>query len=99
MSVVLDPFQDRQRGVEFQVNPAGVQADAAWTEANGADYSYDQVWDSDGRITKQGWMALLAIPFRSLRFPASGTSWGVVLWRNLPRNSEIGLTGRVCRRQ
>jgi Domain of unknown function (DUF5916) len=88
VSIVFDPFQDRQRGVEFQVNPAGVQADAAWTEANGADYSYDQVWDSDGKITKQGWMALFAIPFRSLRFPASGTTWGVVFWRNLPRNSE-----------
>jgi hypothetical protein len=32
VSVMLDPFRDRQRGVEFQVNPAGVQADAAWTE-------------------------------------------------------------------
>ena len=35
MTINLDPFQDRQRGVEFQVNPSGVQADAAWTEANG----------------------------------------------------------------
>lgn len=93
--VMLDPFQDRQRGVEFQVNPAGVQADAAWTEANGADYSYDQVWDSDGRITKQGWMALVAIPFRSLRFPASGNTWGVVFWRSLPRNSENDWWPRV----
>ena len=57
VSVILDPFQDRQRGVEFQVNPAGVQADAAWTETgNGPDYSYDQVWDSDARITvRAGW--------------------------------------------
>ena len=54
VTVMLDPFQDRQRGVEFQVNPSGVQADAAWTETSGADYSYDQVWDSDGRITQQG---------------------------------------------
>ncbi|HEV2578310.1 MAG TPA: carbohydrate binding family 9 domain-containing protein [Acidobacteriaceae bacterium] len=95
VTVNLDPFQDRQRGVEFQVNPAGVQADAAWTEANGADYSYDQVWDSEGKITSKGWMAVLAIPFRSLRFPASGTTWGVVFWRNLPRNSENDWWPRV----
>ena len=95
VSVVLDPFQDRRRGVEFQVNASGVQADAAWTETSGADYSYDQVWDSDGRITKQGWLALVAIPFRSLRFPATGTSWGVVFWRNLPRNSENDWWPRV----
>lgn len=95
VSVNLDPFQDRLRGVEFQVNPEGVQADASWTEANGADYSYDQVWDSDGRVTKKGWMALLAIPFRSLRFPAHSTNWGVVFWRNLPRNSENDFWPRV----
>jgi hypothetical protein len=95
VSIVFDPFQDRQRGVEFQVNPTGVQADAAWTEANGADYSYDQVWDSDGKITKQGWMAMFAIPFKSLRFPANGETWGVVFWRNLPRNSENDFWPRV----
>jgi len=95
VSVVLDPFQDRQRGVEFQVNPAGVQADAAWTEVNGPDYSYDQVWDSDAKITSKGWMALIALPFRSLRFPAAGHDWGVVFWRNLPRNSENDFWPRV----
>ena len=38
VTLMLDPFQDRLRGVEFQVNPAGVQADASWTESNGPDY-------------------------------------------------------------
>ena len=95
VSVILDPFQDRQRGVEFQVNPAGVQADAAWTETNGPDYSYDQVWDSDAKITTRGWTALIALPFRSVRFPAAGHDWGVVFWRNLPRNSENDFWPRV----
>ncbi len=95
VTVNLDTFQDRQRGVEFQVNPNGVQADASWTEANGADYSYDQVWDSDSRITRKGWMALLAIPFRSLRFPPRTNDWGAVFWRNLPRNSENDFWPRV----
>ena len=95
VTVNLDPFQDRLRGVEFQVNPNGVQADAAWTEANGYDYSYDQVWDSEGRITGKGWMALLAIPFRSLRFPPRSSDWGAVFWRNLPRNSENDFWPRV----
>lgn len=49
----------------LQVNVAGVQADAAWTDGSNPDYSYDQVWDSAGRATAQGWMALIAVPFRS----------------------------------
>ncbi len=96
VSVLLDPFQDRRRGVMFTVNPAGVQADAAWSESNGSDYSYDQVWDSEGRVTKDGWMALMAIPFRSLRFRSGRSDWGVVFMRNLPRNSETDFWPRVA---
>ena len=95
VSVLLDPFQDRRKGVLFTVNAAGVQADAAWTEYSNPDYSYDQVWDSEGRVTKDGWIALVAIPFRSLRFRAVGSDWGVVFSRNLPRNSEVDYWPRV----
>jgi hypothetical protein len=94
--VLLDAFQDHRTGVMFQVNAAGVQADASWSEANGPDYSYDTVWDSDGRVTKEGWMALIAIPFRSLRFHAEHRDWGVVFQRNLPRNSETDFWPRVA---
>ena len=96
VSVLLDPFQDHRRGVLFQVNPFGVQADAAYTEANGNDYSYDQVWDSAARTTRDGWMALIAIPFRSLRFRSGGQQWGVVLTRNVPRNSETDNWPRIA---
>ncbi len=96
VSILLDPFQDRRRGVLFTVNPTGVQADAAWTENNSPDYSYDQVWDSEGRVTREGWMAIVAIPFRSLRFRPVGTDWGVVLMRNYPRNSETDYWPRIA---
>jgi hypothetical protein len=95
VTVLLDPFQDRRKGVLFKVNPAGVQADAAWDENSGSDYSYDQVWDSDGQVTPEGWMALMAIPFRSLRFRPDGANWGVVFMRNFPRNSEVDYWPRV----
>ena len=61
VTVTVDPFQERRIGVSFQVNPAVVQADASYSEPNGEDYSYDQVWDSEGRITRQGWMALIVL--------------------------------------
>ena len=101
ISVVLDPFEDRQRGVMFELNPAGVQADAAWTDMTSsdysfaADYSYDQVWDSETRITSSGWMALMAIPFRSLRFRTTSQNWGIVFMRKMPRNSEVDFWPRI----
>jgi len=94
--VLLDPFQDHRTGVMFQVNAAGVQADASWSEAAFSDCSYDTVWDSEGRVTKDGWMALIAIPFRSLRFHTDHKDWGVVFQRNLPRNSEQDFWPRVA---
>ncbi len=88
VGILLDPFADRRHGILFQVNALGVQADAAWTENNDPDYSYDQVWDSAARVTARGWIAVLSIPFESLRFRPGGLPWGVVLMRNLPRASE-----------
>ena len=99
--MLLDPFEDRRRGVLFTVNPAGVQADAAWTDTpsvdytSDPDYSYDQVWDSEARITSSGWMAMIAIPFRSLRFRTCRLRLGCGLFRNLPRNSELDFWPRV----
>lgn len=96
VSVLLDPFQDHRRGVLFSVNPKGIQADAAWTENSEPDYSYDQVWDSDARVTRTGWLAMIAIPYRSLRFRPGVAGWGVVFNRNLPRNSENDFWPRIA---
>jgi hypothetical protein len=96
VAVLLDPFRDRRLGVIFRVNPAGVQADGAWSESNNTDYSYDTVWDSEGRVTKEGWMGLIAIPFRSLRFRSNQSDWGIVFARFFPRNSETDLWPRVA---
>jgi Domain of unknown function (DUF5916) len=96
VSVLLDPFHDRRIGVYFSVNPSGVQADASWSEGSYPKFSYDTVWDSEGRMTKDGWMALVAIPFRSIRFSPNLSDWGVVFARNFPRNSERDFWPRVA---
>jgi len=89
VAILLDPFADRRHGVLFQVNALGVQADAAWSESDDPDYSYDQVWDSAARVTSKGWVAVMSIPYESLRFRPGGLPWGVVLMRNIPRTSEV----------
>ena len=96
VAVILDSFKDHRKGVEFMLNPVGVQADAEWTDNVNTDFSYDQVWDSEGEVTEGGWMALMAIPFLSLRYPADQTSWGVVFERVQPQNSEYSFWPRVA---
>ncbi len=87
ISVLLDTFGDRRRGYEFRVNPLGVQMDALYRQGS-RSYEWDGIWDADGRITDEGYVVELAIPFRTLSFPESGEeqSWGVVLERTWPRS-------------
>jgi len=95
VEIMLDTFHDRRRAYAFQTTPLGVQWDAIWTEANrqevngNFDTSFDTVWDSRGKVTNKGFVAWMAIPFKSLRFPAKQSQeWGIILYRGIPRKSE-----------
>ena len=95
IAIMLDTFHDRRRAYEFSVNPVGIQWDAIWTEASYADTggnfdtSFETLWYSKGKLTSQGYVVWLAIPFRSLRFPAiQDQTWGLVLLREIMRNNE-----------
>ena len=104
VEVMLDTFHDRRRAYAFQTTPLGVQWDAIWTEATSAevgnwDTSFDTVWDSRGKITSQGYVAWMAIPFKSLRFPASKQQeWGIILYRGIVRKNEDAFWPAVSRR-
>lgn len=89
VAVYLDTFDDRQHALSFYVNPLGVQADSAYTEGQGDDYSFDTVWHSEGRLVPDGYLVRIAIPFTSLRF-STGTvqRWGFGVARFLPRLNE-----------
>src|SRR4051812_48143884 len=85
VQVYLDTFNDRRRAYGFMINPKGIQYDYLWTEENGYDNSFDTVWNSSGRRTDKGWIAMIEIPFKSLRFrTTSEQTWGLLLQRVVP---------------
>lgn len=87
--VYLDTFADRQRAYVFAANPLGVQLDGIITEGQEDDLSFDTYWHSQGRLTATGFVVLMAIPFKSLRFStADDQTWGIALGRITPRNNE-----------
>lgn len=89
VQIYLDTFSDKRRAYGFMTNPRGVQFDYLWTDDNGYDESFDTVWQSTGQMTAKGWVALISIPFKSMRFPATASQhWGVLLQRVIPRTSE-----------
>ena len=85
---MIDPFNDERRGFQFRINPLGVQMDAIFSENEGyEDFSWDAIWDSDGKITDEGYEVEVAVPFKSLRFPRSAEpqTWGFMAFRSYPR--------------
>lgn len=99
IEIQLDTFHDRRRAFSFLTNPFGVQWDAIWTEGRGFDASWDTVWTSRGRLTERGYVVLMAIPFKSLRFrPEDTERWGLVFVRDIPRNNEVSFWPRVSNR-
>ncbi len=105
VAVLIDTFHDRRRAYEFQTTPLGVQWDAIYTEASRQetggnwDVSWDAVWDSRGKVTSRGFVVWMAIPFKSLRFPATKEQkWGIVLYRNITRKNEESFWPKVSRK-
>ena len=91
VGVVLDTFNDSNRAFEFFVNPLGVQMDLTQNDVTGnEDDSWDAIWSSSGRITEEGYVVELAVPFSSLRFPAGAAeqTWGLDAVRIYPRDAR-----------
>jgi hypothetical protein len=107
--IMIDTFNDSRRGYTFASNPLGIQWDALWTEGSigsgrpadfsGFDDSFDTVWRSEGRLTGQGYIVLMAIPFKSLRFSKTDLQqWRIILNRSIPRTNENLFWPRITNR-
>lgn len=95
VQVMFDTFHDERRSYVFACNPFGIQLDRLYAENSGFNDSFDTVWDSVGKITPQGYVVLMSIPSRSLRFPQGEQSWGVIFQRTIPRLNENSFWPRV----
>lgn len=89
-AVIFDTFRDRRNGLLFQTTPLGAVSEQQSTD-EGASFNRDwnTVWDL--RVTReaQAWYVEMAIPFKSLRFPAGQEQvWGINFRRVIQGKSE-----------
>src|SRR5919198_114104 len=93
VQILLETFNDRRRALLFAVNPLGAQEDGVRSEglagaAGGqnagfrfdgvVDLNPDYVFQSQGRVTRDGYDVEVRIPFKSLRYQSSATqNWGI----------------------
>lgn len=89
--VYFDPYNQGQLAYGFFITPAGVQTDlkAIKTSGDYEDGSWNAVWESKTRITDNGWIVEMKIPYSALRFPENGGgTWGLNMFRNLRRHNS-----------
>ncbi|NQT27793.1 carbohydrate binding family 9 domain-containing protein [candidate division KSB1 bacterium] len=85
--ILFDTFNDQRRTYDFVCNPFGIQGDMIETPTGGGD-AWDAIWESDGKVTNEGYFVEMAIPFRALGFPRSSEDmiWGFDVVRSYPRS-------------
>ena len=97
--VILDTFHDRRSGYMFVTSPLGAkleqqiaeEGEGGWRgrNSNNININWDGVWDVVSHRTSDGWVAEIAIPMVTLRFPKTEEQvWGVNFMRNIRRKNE-----------
>ena len=100
--LILDTFHDSRSGYMFVTSPLGAKLEQQIAEEGEGGYrrssasinsnvnlDWDGVWDVSARRTDQGWVAEIAIPMVTMRFPeADRQVWGVNFMRNIRRKNE-----------
>ena len=98
MTIYFDTFMDQQQGYDFDVNAYGVQGDGIISRVGGrgpipfADRSWDALFETGGRIVEDGYMAEMAIPFKSIRYPTPPEGqphrWGFQMVREVKGKNQ-----------
>jgi hypothetical protein len=61
--VHIDPFNSRRSGYLFGVNPNGVRYDGTFEGVTQRQFDWDGIWQAAARVTPEGWVLEIAIPF------------------------------------
>jgi len=89
ITIVLDPFFDHRNGFFFQVNPAGARSDGQVSNnSERLSLDWDGIWNASARISDEGWVAEIEIPFKTLRFKPEQSVWGFNVERQIKRRQE-----------
>jgi Domain of unknown function (DUF5916) len=83
-NVMLEPFGQLSMPVaSFSVTPWSTQADMTYYQGGVVDYDWDGLWQAHCTIGDSVWVAEIAIPFATLRYPPGSGVWRINFTRNI----------------
>lgn len=89
--IALDTYGDGRNAYIFELNPFGTQGDALISDETMThdDWNWEGVYESEARVTEQGWVLEVAIPFTTIRFESvDAPPMGVAVYRSIRRKNE-----------
>lgn len=89
LTIVLDPFRDGRNSFVLQVNARGAQRDMQVRDGINQNVNWDGVWDVRTAAADSGWTVEIAVPWRTLRYPATATTWALNVTRLVRRTGEL----------
>ena len=90
----MDTFLNQQTGYFFEMNPAGLMADALMGPGGTNAREWDGIWNARVKQSDIGWVVEIDIPFRTLAFDPNAPAWGINFQRTVRRkNEELLWTG------
>ncbi len=95
--VILDPMNERTNGYLFNISPYNVQAEDIILNGGkqDLDFSWDNKWLSATAHHETYWSFEIAIPFKTLHYSSSNTTWGINFGRGDRKNYEYSLWAPV----
>ncbi len=84
----LDPFNNQTTGFSFGSNAAGAQWDGTMFAGGRIDLNWDTKWISATTQDADKWVFEMALPFKSIRYEAGVTEWGINFSRLDLKSSE-----------
>ena len=87
-SVMIDPQNQGRSGYLFDLTPNGVRNQALFENVTTVNWNWRGIWHGAARITDDGWLAEIEIPFKTLSFDPKNDTWGLNVGRYIGRKGE-----------
>ncbi|WP_232625182.1 DUF5916 domain-containing protein [Pareuzebyella sediminis] len=84
----MDPFNNQTTGFSFGANAYGAQWDGTMYDGGKVDLNWDSKWISETTRDEEKWVFEMAVPFKSIRYEAGVSEWGINFSRLDLKSSE-----------
>ena len=87
--IALDTYDDDRNAYMFEVGVLGTQDDALISDESSTDWNWDGIYTTEARITEEGWVLEIEIPFTTIRFDdTEAPEMGIAIARTIRRKNE-----------